>query len=48
MRIKKIQSITEEQLKLSANDLFEFNKVQIITFGKVKQDKIEKVVKQFM
>ena len=48
MRIKKIQSITEENLKLSANDLFEFNKVQIITFGKVKQDKIEKVVKKFM
>ena len=48
MRVKKIQSITEEQIKLCANELFEFNKVQIITFGKVKKDKIEKVVKKFM
>ena len=48
MRIKAIQSITEEQIKLSANDLFDFTKVHIITFGKIKKDKIEKVLKKFI
>ena len=48
MRIKTIQSITEEQIKLSANDLFNFTKVHIITFGKIKKDKIEKVLKKFI
>ena len=48
MRIKAIEAITEEQLLNTANELFKFNKVHIITFGKVKKDKIEKVLKKFM
>ena len=48
MRIKHINSVTEDQLKLCSNELFNFNKVTIITFGKVKKDKIEKVLKQFL
>ena len=48
MRIKTYSIITEEQLKICSNELFNFNKVHIITFGKVKKDKIEKVLKQFL
>ena len=48
MRIKAIEAITEEQLVNSANELFKFNKVHIVTFGKVKKDKIEKVLKKFI
>ena len=48
MRIKTIQSITEEQLKICANKLFNFNKVHIVTVGKIKKENIEKVIKQFI
>jgi predicted Zn-dependent peptidase len=45
MRINKIQAITKEQLLDASNELFNFNKVHIITFGEIKKDKIEKIIK---
>ena len=48
MRIDSIQSITSKQLKDCANELFNFNKVHIITFGKIKKDKIEKIIKKLI
>jgi predicted Zn-dependent peptidase len=48
MRIDSIQAITSQQLKECSNELFNFNKVHIITFGKIKKDKIEKIIKKLM
>ena len=45
-RLSKIQEITPIQLQNAANELFNFNKIHIITFGKVKKDKIEKLIKK--
>ena len=47
-RVDKIQAITKEQLKDAANELFNFHKVHIITFGKIKKEQIEKFMKKFM
>jgi len=47
-RIDKIEAITTEQIKDAANELFNFHKVHIITFGKIKKDKIENFMKKFM
>jgi predicted Zn-dependent peptidase len=48
MRIKNIEAITEEQLKICSNELFNLNKVHIVTIGKVKKENIEKVLKKFL
>lgn len=47
-RIEIIRAITADELKTVANDLFKFNKVHIITFGKVKKNIIKKLVKKFL
>ena len=47
-RIDKIEAITSDQIKDAANELFNFHKVHIITFGKIKKDKIENFMKKFM
>ena len=46
--VDKIQEITSDQLNNAANELFNFNKVHIITFGKIKKDKIEKILKKII
>ena len=48
MRINKIQEITKEELLNVSNELFNFNKVHIITFGKIKKDNIEHIIKKFI
>jgi predicted Zn-dependent peptidase len=48
LRVDKIQDITSEQIKDSANDLFNFHKVHIITFGEIKKDKIENLLKKIL
>jgi len=48
MRIDNINAITKEELKTVANELFKFNKVHIITFGKVKKNTIKKVLDKFV
>lgn len=48
MRIDTIQGLTASQLQNAAQELFNFNKVHIITFGKIKKANIEKNIKQFM
>ena len=48
MRVKKIQDITRAQIQDTSNDLFNFNKVHIITFGDIKKDKIEKIIKKYL
>jgi predicted Zn-dependent peptidase len=48
MRINNIQEITKEQLLDVSNELFNFNKVHIITFGKIKKDKIEYIIKKII
>ena len=48
MRIKKIQDITRAQLQDASNELFSFNKVHIITFGEIKKDKIETLLKKML
>lgn len=45
MRVSKMQDITKEQIQNASNELFNFNKVHIITFGEIKKDKIEKIIK---
>ena len=46
-RIENINSITADELKTVANELFKFNKVHIITFGKVKKNTIKKILHKF-
>jgi len=48
MRVKKIQDITREQLQNASHELFNLNKVHIITFGDIKKDKIEKIIKKYI
>ena len=48
MRVKKIEEITRAQLLDASNELFNFNKVHIITFGEIKKDKIEKIIKKYI
>jgi len=44
-RIEKIQAITAAELLETAKTLFNYNKMHIITFGKVKKHEIEKITK---
>jgi predicted Zn-dependent peptidase len=48
MRVKKIQEITCNQICDASNELFNFSKVHIITFGDIKKDKIEKIIKKYL
>jgi len=45
-RIKQIQSIKAHELLETARELFNYDKMHIITFGKVKKNQIETVVKK--
>ena len=47
-RIETINAITADELKNVANELFKFNKVHIITFGKVKKNTIKKLLGKFV
>lgn len=47
-RIETINAITADELKTVANDLFKFNKVHIITFGKVKKNTIQKILDKYI
>jgi predicted Zn-dependent peptidase len=47
-RITRINQITSEEIKNTANELFNFNKVNIITFGKTNQKKINSVLECFV
>ena len=44
-RIEKIQSITAPEVMETAKTLFDYNKMHIITFGKVKKHEIEKITR---
>ena len=46
-RINSIQSITSLDIKNVSRELFDFNKVHIITFGKVKKEEIRKIVHKY-
>ena len=48
MRIKNIAKISTHDIKNAACQLFDFNKMHIITFGEVKKKTIEKIVKKFL
>ena len=48
MRIDKIQKITTLEIKNAAKALFDFNKVHIITFGKIKKNKILESLKSII
>ena len=48
MRVNTISAITCQQLQDASNELFNFNKVHIITFGEIKKDKIETLFKKLM
>ena len=48
MRVDSIQAITNQQLLDASNELFNFNKVHIITFGEIKKDKIEHIIKKYI
>ena len=48
MRIKNIEKINAEDIKQAACQLFDFNKMHIITFGEVKKNTIENIVKKFL
>jgi len=45
-RIEKIQAITAPELLKTAKELFDYDKMHIITFGKVKKNQIESIVKK--
>jgi len=45
-RIEKIQAITGHELLTTARELFDYDKMHIITFGKVKKNQIEIIVKK--
>ena len=42
-RIEKIQAITAPELLDTAKALFDYSKMHIITFGKVRKNEIEKI-----
>jgi len=48
MRIDNIQKITSLEIQNTAKELFDFNKVHIITFGKIKKNKILESLKSIM
>ena len=48
MRIGTIQAITAKELHDVALDIFDFNKVHIITFGEVKKHTIQKILDKYM
>ena len=43
-RIEKIQAITAAELLKTARELFDYSKMHIITFGKVRKHEIEKIL----
>jgi predicted Zn-dependent peptidase len=45
-RIEKIQAITAPELLETAKALFDYDKMHIITFGKVRKNQIESIVKK--
>jgi len=45
-RIEKIQAITAPELLETAKALFDYNKMHIITFGKVRKNEIERVLQR--
>ena len=47
-RVNTIQKITTTDIKNVANEIFDFNKVHIITFGKIKKEKIETILKKIL
>ena len=47
IRINNIQAISTLDIKNVSRDLFDFNKVHIITFGKIKKSAIETIVRQY-
>ena len=47
MRIDSIQKLTTLDIQNVARELFDFNKVHIITFGKVKKINIEKILRKY-
>jgi len=48
MRINKIQNITNLEIQNAAKELFDFNRVHIITFGKIKKNKILQSIKSII
>jgi len=47
-RIAKIKSITADDILDAANNLFDFNKIHIITFGKATENNIKKIVNKYV
>ena len=48
MRVDSIQKITSQDIQNAAKELFDFNKVHIITFGKAKKNKIQSIVDKYI
>ena len=46
-RIEKINALTVRDILDSANTLFDFNRMHIITFGKITEQKIRNIVNKF-
>jgi len=47
MRIDSIQSITSNDIQIVSKELFNFNKVHVITFGKGKKNKITNLINKY-
>jgi predicted Zn-dependent peptidase len=47
-RIDKINKLTTKDILDTANSLFDFNKMHIITFGKITEKKIRKAISKFI
>ena len=47
-KIKNIQSITAKEIHDVAIQLFDFSKVHIITFGKIKKNSIQRILNKFL
>ena len=46
-RINSIQNITSLDIKNVSNEIFDFNKVHIITFGKASKSEISKLINKY-
>jgi predicted Zn-dependent peptidase len=48
LRIQNIQNLTSQELLNAAQELFDFQKMHIITFGNIKKSTVENTIKEYM
>jgi predicted Zn-dependent peptidase len=47
-RIESIRNITSEELKVTSNELFDYNKMIIVCFGKSNKIHIENIIRKYI